>query len=87
MKADPKHLPPDWKDHLIRSEPKDIAAQASNMPPNFGILYPPRDPAGSDPPAFQGMLRARDAGLYWVAARLRSVNGRLVLELQFRPKS
>ena len=87
MKADSKYLPPDWRDSLARSGLKDITAQTSKMPPNFGILYPPRDPAGSDPPAFQGVLRARDAGLYWVAARLRSVNGKLVLELQFRPKS
>jgi hypothetical protein len=83
----PAKLPSDWKDRLVRSEPKDITAQASKMPPGFGVLYQPAARVDNDPPDFIGVLRAKTPGLFWVTARFRSVNGKLVLELQFRPKA
>ena len=80
-------LPADWKDSLARSEPRDITAQASKMPSGSGILYQPSKRTDNDPPDFLGVLRTKGPGIFWVAARFRSVSGKPVLELQFRPKA
>jgi hypothetical protein len=80
-------LPLDWREPNDSSDPNDITSRAASMPADAGILYLPRTPFGSDPPAFIGVIRVRAPGLYWAIAHYRTVRGRQVLELRLTAKS
>ena len=63
----------------------DITKRSSKMPPNSAILYPRAQP-DPDAPRFMGITRITQAGMFWITAWERTVNGRVVLELKFTPK-
>jgi hypothetical protein len=64
----------------------DITERSSKMPVDAGILYPVRPAPNWDSPAYRGLVRIDEAGLFWVSAWNRIVNGKLVLELKFDRK-
>jgi hypothetical protein len=69
------------------SNPVDISHKVSQMPPNSGVLYWNRAPSGSDPSAYIGVLRVTRPGLYWAQLWRRTVNGKIVVELQLTHKT
>ena len=69
---------------------KDISNKTTSMPPNAAILYrndnSTRAKNNNDPCSYFGVTKITEPGFYWVLAWPRLVNGKTVVELEFKPK-